>query len=63
VRILDELQRLHLLIDAILQTLVTYYETCSKALVRHQQEQLQAYGQQLEAQLVQVGEEFWVCPT
>jgi len=58
VRLLDELQRLHLLIDTILQTLVTYYETRSKALVRHQQEQLQAYSQQLEAQLVQVGEEF-----
>ena len=58
VRILDELQRLHLLINAILQTLVTYYETRSKALVRSQQEQLQAYSQQLEAQLVQVGEEF-----
>ena len=58
VRILDELQRLHLLINAILQTLVTYYETRSKALVRSQHEQLQAYSQQLEAQLVQVGEEF-----
>ncbi len=58
VRILDELQRLHLLINAIPQTLVTYYETRSKALVRSQQEQLQAYSQQLEAQLVQVGEEF-----
>src|SRR5215831_20240111 len=57
-RILDELQRLHPLINAILQTLVTYYETSSKARVRRQQEQLQAYSQQLEAQLVQVGEEF-----
>lgn len=58
VRILDELPPLHRRIDTILQTLVTYYETRSKALVRHQQEQLQAYSQQLEAQLVQVGEEF-----
>lgn len=58
VRILDELPRLHLLIDAILHTLVTHYETHSKALVRRQQEQLQAYSRQLEAQLVQVGEEF-----
>ena len=58
VRILDELQRLHLLIVNILQTLVTHYETRSKALVRRQQEQLQAYSQQLEAQLVQVGTEF-----
>jgi adenylate cyclase len=57
-RILDELQRLHLLIDAILQTLVTSYENRSKAMVRRQQEQLQAYSQQLEAQLVHVGEEF-----
>src|SRR5215471_1209312 len=57
-RILDQLQRLHLLINTILQTLVTHYETRSKAMVRHQQEQLQTYSQQLEAQLVQVGEEF-----
>ena len=57
-RILDELPRLHLLIDAILHKLVTHYETRSKALVRRQQEQLQAYSQQLEAQLVQIGEEF-----
>lgn len=51
VRILDELPHLHRRIDTILQTLVTYYETRSKALV-------QAYSQQLEAQLIQVGEEF-----
>ena len=57
-RILDDLQRLHLLIAAILQKLVEQYETRSKALVRSQQEQLQAYSQQLEAQLVQVGDEF-----
>jgi len=57
-RILDELQRLQPLINRILQTLVTYYVTSSKAIVRCQQEQLQAYSQQLEAQLVQVGEEF-----
>ena len=50
-RILDELPHLHRLIDTILQTLVAYYETRSKALV-------QAYSQQLETQLVQVGEEF-----
>lgn len=50
-RILDELPHLHHLIDTILQTLVAYYETRSKALV-------QAYSQQLETQLVQVGEEF-----
>src|SRR5713226_4632547 len=49
VRILDELQRLHLLIDAILHRLVTHYETRSKVLVRRQQEQLPAYSQQLEA--------------
>ena len=57
-RILDDLQRLHLLIAAILQKLVEQYETRSKVLVRRQQEQLQAYSQQLEAHLVQVGEEF-----
>src|SRR5215510_4612787 len=57
-RILDDLQRLHLLIAAILQKLVDQYETRSKVLVRHQQEQLRAYSQQLEAHLVQVGEEF-----
>src|SRR5262245_25941559 len=57
-RILDDLQRLHLLIAAILQKLVEQYETRSKVLVLRQQEQLQAYSQQLEAQLVQVGEEF-----
>src|SRR5215467_71994 len=57
-RILDDLQRLHLLIATILQKLVEQYETRSKARVRRQQEQLQAYSQQLEAQLVQVGEEF-----
>src|SRR6266567_8970800 len=57
-RILDDLQRLHLLIATILQKLVEQYETRSKALVRRQQEQLETYSQQLEAQLVQVGEEF-----
>ena len=57
-RILDDLQRLHLLIAAILQKLVEQYETRSKVLVRCQQEQLRAYSQQLEAHLVQVGEEF-----
>lgn len=57
-RILDDLQRLHLLIAAILQKLVDHYETRSKALVRRQQEQLRANSRQLEAQLVQVGEEF-----
>src|SRR5215467_12761850 len=57
-RILDDLQRLHLLIATILQKLVEQYETRSKALVRRQQEQLEVYSQQLEAQLVQVGEEF-----
>lgn len=57
-RILEDLQRLHLLIDTILQKLVEHYETRSKALVRCQQEQLQAYSHQLEAQLIQVGEEF-----
>jgi len=50
-RILDELPHLHHRIDTVLQTLVTYYETRSRALV-------QAYSQQLEAQLVQIGEEF-----
>lgn len=58
VGILNELPRLHVLIDTILQTLVTYYEDRSRALVRRQQEQLEAYSRQLEAQLVQVGEEF-----
>ncbi len=57
-RILDELHRLHLLIATILHKLVEQYETRSKALVRRQAEQLHAYSQQLEAQLVQVGEEF-----
>ena len=57
-RILDDLQRLHLLIAAILQKLVEQYETRSKVLVRSQQEQLQTYSRQLEAHLVQVGEEF-----
>jgi len=57
-RLLDDLQRLHLLIAAILQKLVEQYETRSKVLVRRQQEQLRAYSQQLEAHLVQVGEEF-----
>jgi len=57
-RILDDLQRLHLLIAAVLQKLVEQYETRSKALVRSQQEQLRAYSQQLEANLIQVGEEF-----
>jgi PAS domain S-box-containing protein len=57
-RILDDLQRLHLLINAVLQKLVEQYETRSKALVRSQQEQLRAYSQHLEANLIQVGEEF-----
>jgi PAS domain S-box-containing protein len=57
-RILDDLQRLHLLVAAILQKLVEQYETRSKALVRSQQEQLRAYSQQLETQLIQVGAEF-----
>src|SRR5262249_32692991 len=48
VRILDDLQRLHLLIATILQKLVEQYETRSKELVRHQQEQLRAYNQQLQ---------------
>ncbi len=56
--IIDDLQRLHLLINTTLTTLVAHYETRSTALVRHQQEQLQAYSQRLEAQLIQVGEEF-----
>src|SRR5262249_56848483 len=58
VRIPDDLQRLHLLIATILQKLVEQYETRSRVLVRRQQEQLRAYSQQLEAHLVQVGEEF-----
>jgi adenylate cyclase len=57
-QILDDLQRLHLLITTILQKLVEQYEMHSKALVHHQEEQLQAYSQQLETQLVQVGEDF-----
>lgn len=57
-RILQDLQRLHLLIDAVLQRLVQAYETRSKTLVRTQQEQLQAYSRHLEMQLVQVGEDF-----
>src|ERR1043165_7298286 len=57
-RILDDLQRLHLLIATILQKLVEQYEARSKALVRRQQEQLETYSKQLEAELVQVGEEF-----
>lgn len=50
-RILEDVHRLHLLITTILQQLVEHYEARSKALVRQQQAQLQA-------QLVQVGEEF-----
>ncbi|MGE3536947.1 MAG: adenylate/guanylate cyclase domain-containing protein [Candidatus Tectimicrobiota bacterium] len=57
-RILEDLQRLHLLINTVLQKLVEHYETSSKALVRRQQEQLEHYSHQLEAQLIQVGEEF-----
>jgi len=57
-RILEDLQHLHLLIATILHKLVEQYETRSKALVRQQHEQVQAYSRQLEAQLVQVGEEF-----
>ncbi len=57
-RILDELHRLHLLIAAILHKLVAHYETRSNALVRRQAEQLHAYSQQLETQLIQVGAEF-----
>ena len=57
-RILDDLQRLHLLVATILQKLVEQYETRSKALVRSQQEQLRAYSQQLETQLIHVGAEF-----
>src|SRR5438093_1471071 len=56
-RILDDLQRLHLLIATILQKLVEQYEIRSKALVRRQQEQFEVYSQRLEAQLVQAGEE------
>lgn len=57
-RILDDVQRLHRLIDTILQKLVEHYETRSKTLVRQQQEQLAASSRRLEAQLVQVGEDF-----
>lgn len=53
-----DLQRLHLLINTTLTTLVAHYETRSKALVRHQQEQLQAYSRGLEDELIQVGEKF-----
>lgn len=53
-----DLQRLHLLKDAILQRLVEQYETQMRAVVRQQQERLQAYSRQLEVQLVHVGEEY-----
>jgi len=58
VRLATELQRLHLLKDAILQRLVEQYETRARALFQQQQERLQAYSSQLEAQLIQVGEEY-----
>jgi PAS domain S-box-containing protein len=57
-QIIAALHRLHLCKDAILQRLVSQYETQARAVVRHQQERLQAYSKQLEAQLIQVGEEY-----
>ena len=56
--LVPELQRLHLLKDAILQRLVEQYEMQMRALVRQQQERLQVYSRQLETQLLQVGEEY-----
>ena len=50
-RILPDLQRLHLLKDAILSRLVTQYEVQARAVFQSQR-------QQLERQLIQVGEEF-----
>jgi PAS domain S-box-containing protein len=50
-RILPDLQRLHLLKDTILSRLVAQYETQARAVFQSQR-------QQLERQLIQVGEEF-----
>lgn len=57
-RLATELQRLHLLKDAILQRLVEQYETRARTCFQQQQERLQAYSSRLEAQLIQVGEEY-----
>jgi adenylate cyclase len=57
-RIITELQRLHLFKDVILQRLVSQYETQARSVFRQQQERLQAYSKQLEAQLIQVGQEY-----
>lgn len=57
-RIMADLQRLHLLKDAILQRLVRQYETLTRAVFRQRQERLQAQSSQLEEQLIQVGAEY-----
>jgi adenylate cyclase len=56
--VITELQRLHLLKDAILRRLVEQYEERARVVFREQQERLQAYSRQLEVQLIQVGEEY-----
>jgi PAS domain S-box-containing protein len=57
-RLLADLQRLHRLKDKALTTLVTAYETRTKAVFEHHQERLQAYSRQLEQQLIRVGDDF-----
>ena len=57
-RMLCDLQRLHTLKDTMLNKLVAHYEAQNQALVRQQQERLQAYATHLEQQLIQVGDEF-----
>ncbi len=57
-RMLCDLQRLHTLKDTMLSKLVAHYEAQKQALVRQQQERLQAYATHLEQQLIQVGDEF-----
>ncbi|MEE8305053.1 MAG: adenylate/guanylate cyclase domain-containing protein [Candidatus Tectomicrobia bacterium] len=56
--ILTDLQRLHLLKDAILMRLVTQYETEAQTIFRKRQAEQRAYRAQLEEQLIQVGDEF-----
>jgi adenylate cyclase len=56
--LIAELQRLHLLKDAILRRLVEQYESQTQVVFRQQQERLQSYSRQLEAQLMRVGAEY-----
>jgi PAS domain S-box-containing protein len=57
-RMVADLQRLHVLKDAILQRLVGQYETLARAVFRQRQERLRADRSALEAQLIRVGEEY-----